>query len=69
VIRIVLTASVLLALTRVCGADSTDVKIGYMHRLERVETLSLLSLPADNDGLAGAQLGIDDNNTTGKFLG
>ena len=68
-IRIVLTASVLLALTRVCGADSTDVKIGYMHRLERVETLSLLSLPADNDGLAGAQLGIDDNNTTGKFLG
>ena len=68
-IRIVLTASVLLALTRVCGADSADVKIGYMHRLERVETLSLLSLPADNDGLAGAQLGIDDNNTTGKFLG
>ena len=68
-IRIVLTASVLLALTRVCGADSAGVKIGYMHRLERVETLSLLSLPADNDGLAGAQLGIDDNNTTGKFLG
>jgi ABC transporter substrate binding protein (PQQ-dependent alcohol dehydrogenase system) len=65
----VLTASVLLALTRVCVADSTDVKIGYMHRLERVETLSLLSLPADNDGLAGAQLGIDDDNTTGKFLG
>jgi ABC transporter substrate binding protein (PQQ-dependent alcohol dehydrogenase system) len=58
-----------LALTRVCGADSADVKIGYIHRLERVETLSLLSLPADNDGLAGAQLGIDDNNTTGKFLG
>jgi ABC transporter substrate binding protein (PQQ-dependent alcohol dehydrogenase system) len=69
VIRIVLTASVLLALTRVCWGDSADVKIGYVHRLERVETLSLEAMPADNDGLAGAQLGMDDNNTTGKFLG
>jgi ABC transporter substrate binding protein (PQQ-dependent alcohol dehydrogenase system) len=69
VIRIVLTASVLLALTRVCCGDSAEVKIGYVHRLERVETLSLGAMPADNDGLAGAQLGIDDNNTTGKFLG
>jgi ABC transporter substrate binding protein (PQQ-dependent alcohol dehydrogenase system) len=69
VIRIVLTASVVLALTRVCYGDSAEVKIGYMHRLERLETLSLGALPADNDGLAGAQLGIDDNNTTGKFLG
>ena len=69
-IRIVLTASVvLLALTRVCGADSIEIKIGYLGRPERVETLSLLAMPADNDGLAGAELGIDDNNTTGKFLG
>jgi ABC transporter substrate binding protein (PQQ-dependent alcohol dehydrogenase system) len=69
VIRIVLTASVLLALTPVCWGDSAEIKIGYVHRLERVETLSLEAMPADNDGLAGAQLGIDDNNTTGKFLG
>jgi ABC transporter substrate binding protein (PQQ-dependent alcohol dehydrogenase system) len=69
VIRIVLTASVLLALTRVCYGDSAEVKIGYVQRPERVETLSLGAVPADNDGLAGAQLGIDDNNTTGKFLG
>ena len=68
-IRIVLTASVLLALTRVCYGDSPEVKIGYVQRPERVETLSLGAMPADNDGLAGAQLGIDDNNTTGKFLG
>jgi ABC transporter substrate binding protein (PQQ-dependent alcohol dehydrogenase system) len=65
----VLTASVLLALTRVCYGDSAEIKIGYVHRPERVETLSLGAMPADNDGLAGAQLGIDDNNTTGKFLG
>ena len=68
-IRILLTASVLLTLTRVCYGDSAEVKIGYVQRPERVETLSLGAMPADNDGLAGAQLGIDDNNTTGKFLG
>ena len=31
-------------------------------------TLSLLQTPADNDGIAGAQMAIDDNNTTGRFL-
>src|SRR5581483_5678864 len=31
-------------------------------------TLSLLAQPAENDGVAGALLAIDDNNTTGKFL-
>ena len=25
-------------------------------------------MPAPNDGLAGAELAIDDNNTTGRFL-
>jgi ABC transporter substrate binding protein (PQQ-dependent alcohol dehydrogenase system) len=30
--------------------------------------LSLVQQPADNDGLAGARLAIEDNNTTGKFL-
>jgi ABC transporter substrate binding protein (PQQ-dependent alcohol dehydrogenase system) len=65
----VLAASVLLAVTRVCWADPAELKIGYVRRPARVETLSLVEMPADNDGLAGAQLGIDDNNTTGKFLG
>ena len=31
-------------------------------------TLSLVEQPADNDGVAGARLAIEDNNTTGKFL-
>src|SRR4029077_1840032 len=30
--------------------------------------ISLLDVPAGNDGLAGAQLGIEDDNTTGRFL-
>ena len=30
--------------------------------------LSLVQQPADNDGVAGARLAIEDNNTTGKFL-
>ena len=30
--------------------------------------LSMLDLPAKDDGIAGAKLGIEDDNTTGKFL-
>jgi len=30
--------------------------------------LSLLDLPPADDGIAGAKLGIEDNNTTGRFL-
>src|SRR6185312_16234598 len=30
--------------------------------------LSLLDLPAPDDGIAGAKLGIADDNTTGSFL-
>ncbi|MGH7152559.1 MAG: ABC transporter substrate-binding protein, partial [Acetobacteraceae bacterium] len=45
------------------------VQIGYIRSMERRPTISLLDKPAPNDGLAGAQLGLDDNNTTGRFLG
>jgi len=31
-------------------------------------TLSLVEQPAKNDGIAGARLAIEDDNTTGKFL-
>jgi ABC transporter substrate binding protein (PQQ-dependent alcohol dehydrogenase system) len=45
-----------------------DIKIGYLHQpLSRIK-ISLIDIPAANDGLAGAQLGLDDNNTTGRFL-
>jgi len=37
-------------------------------RPETIETISLLDQPAANNGIAGAQLAVQDNNTTGRFL-
>jgi ABC transporter substrate binding protein (PQQ-dependent alcohol dehydrogenase system) len=50
------------------AAEALRVPIGYLGRAERIETISLLDQPAADDGIAGAQLAIQDNNTTGKFL-
>jgi ABC transporter substrate binding protein (PQQ-dependent alcohol dehydrogenase system) len=61
-------AIVFAAVVRPAGADPLDVKIGYLGRADRTETISLVEMAAANDGIAGAQLAIDDNNTTGKFL-
>lgn len=36
---------------------------------ERLPPLSLLDFPPEDDGVAGARLAINDNNTTGRFLG
>jgi ABC transporter substrate binding protein (PQQ-dependent alcohol dehydrogenase system) len=58
----------LAATSAILAADSVIVKIGYLSRVERAETISLLEQPASNSGVAGAQLAIEDNNTTGKFL-
>jgi ABC transporter substrate binding protein (PQQ-dependent alcohol dehydrogenase system) len=49
-------------------APSGEIKIGYIRTASPHETLSLVDLPAANDGLAGAELAIADNNTTGRFL-
>jgi ABC transporter substrate binding protein (PQQ-dependent alcohol dehydrogenase system) len=50
------------------AAQTTEIKIGYLRQGEARTAISLLDIPAPNDGVAGAQLAIDDNNTTGKFL-
>ncbi len=50
------------------AANALDIKIGYLGATDKAETISLLEMPAANDGLAGARLGIEDDNTTGKFL-
>jgi ABC transporter substrate binding protein (PQQ-dependent alcohol dehydrogenase system) len=42
--------------------------IGYVHWLHDVETISLIFTPAADNGRAGAEVGIADNNTTGRFL-
>jgi ABC transporter substrate binding protein (PQQ-dependent alcohol dehydrogenase system) len=50
------------------ATEPIEMKIGYLHWLEFKPTLSIAQLPTENDGLAGAQLALYDNNTTGKFL-
>jgi ABC transporter substrate binding protein (PQQ-dependent alcohol dehydrogenase system) len=45
-----------------------EIRIGYLRWMERHPTISPLDAPAPDDGLAGAELGLDDNNTTGRFL-
>ena len=50
------------------AAEPLKVPIGYLARAETIETISLLDQPAANNGTAGAQLAIQDNNTTGRFL-
>jgi ABC transporter substrate binding protein (PQQ-dependent alcohol dehydrogenase system) len=50
------------------SADPAEIKLGYLRRTEPKTRLSLVDIPADNNGVAGAQLALDDNNTTGKFL-
>jgi ABC transporter substrate binding protein (PQQ-dependent alcohol dehydrogenase system) len=50
------------------AAEPIEIGIGYLHHAAVKSTLSLVTQPAANDGIAGARLGIEDNNTTGKFL-
>ena len=54
--------------TPVLAADATEIGIGYLGRAGIKPKLSLVEQPTENDGVAGARLAIDDNNTTGKFL-
>src|SRR5581483_4956708 len=54
--------------THALAADPLEVGIGYLRHAGVKSTLSLVEQPADNDGVAGAHLAIEDNNTTGKFL-
>ena len=54
--------------TSAFAADPVEIGIGYLRRAGLKQTLSLVEQPADNNGLAGARLAIEDNNTTGKFL-
>jgi ABC transporter substrate binding protein (PQQ-dependent alcohol dehydrogenase system) len=49
------------------AAAPVEIKIGYLSRAGSKPTLSLVEQPADNDGVAGARLAIEDNNTTGGF--
>jgi ABC transporter substrate binding protein (PQQ-dependent alcohol dehydrogenase system) len=54
--------------THALAADPVEIGIGYLGQAGVKSRLSLVEQPAANDGIAGARLAIDDNNTTGKFL-
>jgi ABC transporter substrate binding protein (PQQ-dependent alcohol dehydrogenase system) len=45
-----------------------EIKIGFIRLPPSRIRLSLIDIPAGNDGLAGAQLATDDDNATGRFL-
>ncbi len=50
------------------AADPVEIGIGYLGHAGVKARLSLVEQPSENDGVAGARLAIDDDNTTGKFL-
>jgi ABC transporter substrate binding protein (PQQ-dependent alcohol dehydrogenase system) len=68
VLRCLVGLSAALVWASAClAAEPLEVKIGYLRGVPSRIRLSLMDVPADNDGVAGAQLAIDDNNTTGRF--
>jgi ABC transporter substrate binding protein (PQQ-dependent alcohol dehydrogenase system) len=56
------------AMSPASAADPLTIGIGYLGQAGIKATLSLVELPSQDDGLAGARLAIEDNNTTGRFL-
>src|SRR6476660_6402176 len=67
VIRLLLAGTILFTWTS-ASADPVEIKIGYLRGPQPKTSISLLDIPPENNGVAGAQLAINDNNTTGKFL-
>src|SRR5262245_36006894 len=49
--------------------QSVEIKIGYLRAYAPQLALSVLDIPPRDEGVAGANVAINDNNTTGKFLG
>src|SRR5258708_1905806 len=48
--------------------ESLEIKIGYLREAPSRIRISLIDVPAANDGLAGGQLATEDDNATGRFL-
>jgi ABC transporter substrate binding protein (PQQ-dependent alcohol dehydrogenase system) len=68
-LRLLLGVCVLIALSGAGLSDQLlEIKIGYLRQTPSRIKISLIDVPAGNNGLAGAQLAIEDNNTTGRFL-
>lgn len=65
---VVVTICLGVAATHSLTANAVEIGIGYLGRTTVKSKLSLVEQPSANDGIAGARLAIDDNNTTGKFV-
>jgi ABC transporter substrate binding protein (PQQ-dependent alcohol dehydrogenase system) len=68
-LRLLIGVLALLALggTGLCDQPA-EIKIGYLRQPPSRIRISMIDIPAGNDGLAGGQLAIDDDNATGRFL-
>lgn len=49
-------------------APPLNVKVGFLRQQHNRDTISILDIPAPDDGFAGAKLAAADDNTTGHFL-
>ncbi len=68
-LRLLIGCFILIALSGTGqSGQPLEIKIGYLHQPPSRIRISLMDVPAANDGLAGALLAIDDNNATGRFL-
>ena len=67
--RTMLAAMAVVATVGEARADAAAIRVCYIRWMERRPTISFLDLQAPDDGLAGAKLAMDDNNTTGRFIG
>src|SRR5207253_2538302 len=68
-LRLLIGVVALIALggTGLCD-QPPEIKVGYLHQAPSRIGISLIDVPAANDGLAGGQLAIEDDNATGRFL-
>ena len=68
-LRLLVGVCALIVLSGTALSDQPlDIKIGYLREAPSRIKISMTDIPAANEGLAGAQLGIEDDNTTGRFL-
>lgn len=67
-IVVLIALPVLNQFARAYAMDTTEIRIGYLRINESKLAVSVLDVPPKDDGIAGAQVAINDNNTTGRFL-
>lgn len=49
--------------------QGSEINVGYLRAYAPQLALSVLDVPPRDEGIAGAEVAIGDNNTTGRFLG